>query len=53
MVLQSLSALLSASRIRPDAAPLVENDDQNASPAERRGEPLTGAPAFPRRAPGS
>jgi hypothetical protein len=28
-------------RIRLDAAPLVENDDQNAPPAEKRDERLT------------
>ena len=28
-------------QIRLDAAPLVENDDQNAPPAERRDERLT------------
>ncbi len=40
---------------RPDqayAALLVENDDQNAPPAEKRGERLTGAPVSPRRAVG-
>jgi hypothetical protein len=48
----AVGALRALVRIRPHAAQLVENDDQNAPPAEKPGERLTGVPASPRRAAG-
>jgi len=42
MVLQNpAGAFPRRSRIKLDAAPFVENDDQNAPPAEKRDERLT------------